>query len=601
MKNLNPLRSLFQTTDLLVKNEKRIVALAVVLGAVLLVVSWIPDLLKFLHDGLDTVGSQGAQRNDWGLWLREHGQEAARDAAKFLFSASALMAVLLAYLRQGGAQFDYLRVLLSFRKHAILCGMSTRSMLLAEDLVNKGKNVVIIDLDEKYKESSAIRMKGISVLRGDARRDDVLGKAGLRHALHLVCMTESDETNLAILEAVRGNLGVEQRRSGIAREFVCFCHIRRPNLRSHLERLAFMGPRTEGPRFRLFNIEETTAAELLRRYPPEAGIPLDQQSLHVHVALFGGGDFALALAIQMAQLCHYWRLDYLSESFPRTRLTIVSRDAEALLRRLRQMCPAIDQLLSLQAISLRPEDPSASAALLGGEPASVSQVFVALEEQVSCLAVASQVAAQLRRAPRSYAGRIVAIMPACRNRIDPRTWIRNDAVEIFESYESCKDEVVIGGVRDKMAETAHSEYLTNAMNTGAAVGDRPSLYDWSNLGEFLRASNRQQIAHMSVKLRVLGLEIDNTSEAASWDGNLKISPEQLEQLAEMEHRRWVGFYLVHGWIGASERNDDAREHDCLVPYCQLSGEMKEYDRHVVRSMEKLCRTAGYVLRQTPVK
>lgn len=596
MSNLSILRPLSRATDSLAKNEQRVIALSVMLGALLFVASLMPDLWKFLHDAFKT-GAGGTPEIDWARWLREHGQQRAREAANFLFSASALMAVVLAYLRQGGAHFDYLRILFFFRKHTVICGMSTRGMLLAEDMAKKGKNVVVIDLDEKHRETADIRIKGISVLRGDARREETLRQAGLKHAMHLVCMTATDETNLAILEAVRASLSAEQQRSGIEREFVSFCHIRSPNLRSYLKRLPFMGSRTKGARYRLFNVEESTAAELLRRYPPEGTVAPDQTTAQVHVALFGGGDLAIALAIQMAQLCHYWREDYLSESQPRTRLTIVSPDATALLQRLRQMCSPIERLLNLETISLDPEDPSASAAFLEVESVPVSQVFVALKEQVSCLAVASRLAAEFRKAPRSYGGQIVAILPPSQNRIDPHTWSRDDLVEKFESYESCKDEIVIGGLRDKLAEIAHGEYLRDALKSGAAIGDLPGLYQWSNLSEFLRSSNRQQVAHLPVKLRALGFEIDYAAGAESRDCKVEFSPEQLERLAEMEHRRWMAFYLVSGWVYGGKRNDEAREHDCLVPYCQLPDQAKERDRSVVRNMEDLCRAAGYALRK----
>jgi hypothetical protein len=579
----------------LAKNEQKAVATSIGLGVVLLVASWLPDLWKFLHEGLSTGVANGTAKTDLHQWVSLHWQEKSRAAANFLFSASALMAVVLAYLRQSGAHLDDLRVRFFFRNHTIICGMSTRSKLLAKDLAGKGKSVVIVNLDEKHEDTSEVRIQGVSVLQGDAKNPEVLKQAGFRHAINLVAMTDSDETNLAILEIARATLDSMKEAGGVAREMSCFCHIRSPNLRSHLEQLAFMGPKVEGVRFRLFNIEEITAAELLRRYPPERRVPLDQQAEGVHVALFGGGDFALALAIQMAQICHYWRADYLAEALPRTRLTIVSTDAESILAQLRQMCAAIDLLLDLRAVPLAPENPAACAMLFEGGP--VSQVYVALSEEVSCLAVASELTRLLGKTADSDRASVVAIMPARIHRIDPKAWNRNGAVEVFESYESCNDDVVIGGARDKMAETAHSEYLKNALKNGKKIGDRPALYEWSRLSEFLRASNRQQIAHMDVKLRVLGWEINREPKADLPVASPEISPEQMEQLADMEHRRWMAFYYVHGWVQANVRNDDAREHDCLIPYCQLSEELKGYDRDTVRGMGALCVAAGYALRR----
>lgn len=586
---MNLLRPLSQTTSLLEKHERRAIAFCFFLGAIFFVASWFPELWKFLQEGFHPA--------DWIRRIGENWKEISREVAKFLFSVSALMAVILAYLRQGGAHVDDLRVRLFFRKHTILCGMSTRSKLLAQDLARKGKNVVIVNLDEKHEETSEVRMKGVSVIQGNAKSSEVLERAGFKHALNLVCMTNSDETNLAILETVRATFESPNIRRNVGYEMNCFCHIRSPNLRGHLERLAFIGAKDSGVHFRAFSIEDISAAELLRTHPPERHLPLDRQASDVHVALFGGGNFALALALQMAQVCHYWRADYKAETCPRSRLTIVAPEVDVLLQRLRQMCPDIDLLLELCAVPLAPESPAAYQALLDAGTLPVSQFYIALDEEVTSLAVASQVAKFLRKTAVNDNVGVVAIMPARLQRINPNAWNRDSRVDVFESYESCKDDVVIGGVRDRMAEAAHNEYLRKALENGKKMGDHPAMCEWSSLNEFLRASNRQQVAHLGVKMRALGWEIIE-SEVDSKLRSPDLTGEQLEQLADMEQRRWMAFYYVHGWVPAKVRNDAMLEHDCMVSYCHLPEGAKKYNRATVRGAVALCQVAGYSLRSS---
>lgn len=601
-------------THLLARSEQRVIVFAIVLGAILLVASWVPDVIAFFSGGGKIGGGTGVAHVTWQQWLREHWQVKAREAASFLFSASAMVAVVLAYLRQGGAHVDRFRVRFLFRRHTIICGMSTRGKILANDLAASGESVVIINLDEKLAETTEERVKGVCVLQGNATNPEVLRNASLHRAAHLVCLTGSDETNIAILEAARTLSHEAQTLKGQEFELDCFCHVGNVGLRNHMEQLTLLGSKARGTRFRLFNVDEITAADLLAKYPPERHLPLERQADGVHVTLLGGGAVAAAngassgfpagglahaLAIEMAQMCHYWRRDVEATSLPRATLAIVDMAADSIVRNLRQMCPAIDQLLNLRPIACAPTDLALLSQLHAAAIPETSQFYVALQDDISTLAIATHVAAGFARRFQDYAGKVVAVMPPRVHRIDPNAWNRSAAVAVFQSYDSCTEEVVIGGARDRMATAAHARYLESARQKGREMGSRPAMFDWQNLGEFLRASNRKQVAHIATKLRVLSWEMvrpvavkgDEIVEA------LDLGGEMLEHLAEMEHRRWMAFHLVHGWTPSDSYREETREHDCLVPYCRLTEDIKAYDRDVVREMAAVSRAAGFTLRR----
>lgn len=70
--------------------------------------------------------------------------------------------------------------------------------------------------------------------------------------------------------------------------------------------------------------------------------------------------------------------------------------------------------------------------------------------------------------------------------------------------------------------------------------------------------------------------------------NIYLPPEILtlaEQLAENAHEVWMKQRMQEGWIYGPKRNDEKKEHPCLVPYSQLPESEKEYDRKT--SMETL--------------
>lgn len=591
---LNFYKPLSSVTHLLVKSEQRAVAFSFIAASILLVSSYLPDMAAFVQSLLSShSAAQPPLGPDKWLWFKAHWQDGARSAAHFLFSASAMLAVVLAYLRLGGATLDDLRVRFTFRDHTIICGMSNRSKILALDILAQDRSVVIIDVQEKRQETMEQRMKGICVVQGDAADPEVLAQAGLAHARNVICLTDRDETNISILEAVR--VSFEQRDKD--RQIECFCHIQNPNLYAHLEQLPLMGSKREGVRFRLFNTEGITAAELLRRFPPERHVPLKQQENGVHVVLIGGGNFAVALAVQMAEQCHYWREQIGGAEFSPARLTIVDAQAESILQSLRWLCPAIDRLLELGSLPIAPESPDALNRLLAAGGSPISQFYVSLANEISTLAVATRLAQAADAANPAARRSIVAVTPARLHRIDPVAWNHSAATDVMESYESCQDEVIIGGVRDLMARVAHERYLRTALGQGRQMETRPALYPWEHLSEFLRDSNRQQVAHIATKLRVLGWEIVANPTEEERVANPVIPDERLEQLADMEHRRWMAFHLMRGWIYAPVRNDTNREHDCLVAYADLSDDIKEYDREAVRNMAAICHEAGFGLRR----
>ena len=131
-------------------------------------------------------------------------------------------------------------------------------------------------------------------------------------------------------------------------------------------------------------------------------------------------------------------------------------------------------------------------------------------------------------------------------------------------------------------------------------GARPAERHWHELDDFLRESNRQQIAHMAIKLRVLRVRIVP-------DGQVQPSPDSsslaavapgtpvFEALARMEHQRWMAFHLVRGWQQAKAgqtRNDELKIHDCLISFDELSQKIADYDRDAVKNMPMLCSDAG---------
>lgn len=74
-------------------------------------------------------------------------------------------------------------------------------------------------------------------------------------------------------------------------------------------------------------------------------------------------------------------------------------------------------------------------------------------------------------------------------------------------------------------------------------------------------------------------------------------PEELntliEQMAKNVHEVWAKSRIDEGWCYGEERNDELKQHPCLVPYEELPEIEKDYDRNTAVGTLKLVRKLGF--------
>jgi ryanodine receptor 2 len=69
--------------------------------------------------------------------------------------------------------------------------------------------------------------------------------------------------------------------------------------------------------------------------------------------------------------------------------------------------------------------------------------------------------------------------------------------------------------------------------------------------------------------------------------------ELIERLSENVHETWARKRMDQGWTFGEQRNDELRQHPCLVPYDELSEEEKAYDRDTAISTLKFITRCGF--------
>lgn len=81
-------------------------------------------------------------------------------------------------------------------------------------------------------------------------------------------------------------------------------------------------------------------------------------------------------------------------------------------------------------------------------------------------------------------------------------------------------------------------------------------------------------------------------------GHISLSDEILnlvEVLAENAHDIWALKRLKDKWTLGPERDDEKRQHPCLVPYQQLPPEEQDYDREMVMESIRAMHALGFTI------
>jgi hypothetical protein len=158
--------------------------------------------------------------------------------------------------------------------------------------------------------------------------------------------------------------------------------------------------------------------------------------------------------------------------------------------------------------------------------------------------------------------------------------------------QTCGAEVLLGGTYEILARASHEEYVRSQQEDGQTPQTNPALVPWDRLPDTLKESNRDQAAHIGVKLKRVSCGIAPWSE---WDAeSFEFTNEEIELLSEMEHERWVVERLRNGWTyGSGAKNVGKKESPYLVPWDELGQEVKERDRVVVRGMPVFLARAGF--------
>jgi hypothetical protein len=557
------------------------------------------------RDYADAVGSSTGFWDvfylDLQLFVLESGALADSSAipaslqiARFLAPAVASVALLRAVAPLFRDQLQLLRFRIA-RDHIVICGLGRKGLLLARTLRDQGDRVVVVERDEDNQHIEAARLAGVPVLVGDATDTVTLRKAHVGQARLMVAVCSGDGTNAEVAVSAHR---LAQHRS---RPLTCLVHVVDPDLCSLLRARYLTAPDTTPFRLDFFNTFELGAKALLVRHPPFPDQDLTPPAPTPHILVIGIGRLGAGLIVQMAR---NWRAaDHDPDHGPR--ITAVDLDADEKVRSLALRHRELGEVCEITPVTLDVGSPEfRRGSYLPPDAPAVSAAYVCFDDDTLSMETSLVLHQVLRprQVPIVMRAATEAGLPALLQR---RTGAEFDDLHAFALLDrTCNADILLGGALEVIARAFHDLYVAErggAWSYGPELDDAlhtdPALAPWEELPESLRQSNRDQAAHIPVKLATIGCEL---GELTAWhDEPFVFTDREVEVLAELEHERWVADRVRNGWKPG--RRDVAQKRTpYLVPWSELSEDVREYDRLFVRNLPRILGKLGYgIVRGTP--
>ncbi|MFA7533846.1 MAG: RyR domain-containing protein [Tissierellaceae bacterium] len=139
---------------------------------------------------------------------------------------------------------------------------------------------------------------------------------------------------------------------------------------------------------------------------------------------------------------------------------------------------------------------------------------------------------------------------------------------------------------EKLAKMIHDDYNKKQLLRNP---DEDLAYPtWESLPQTLKYSNIRQAKQMTEKLVRLGYSVLPSS--ATGDEVKSLTDIEVEFLSKLEHDSWLEERVQNGWKYGPVKNVEKKESPFIIPYDDLSEEIKELDRDAVRNIIPLLNT-----------
>lgn len=433
-------------------------------------------------------------------------------------------------------------------------------------LAERGEEIVSVSPGIGETHRDELEGYGVTVVETNPLHATTFERLNLASATALFLLQENDVDNLNMAMLAISAMG---RRTAGMDPLTLAMMIDREDLAGELDLALDRLARRHGVRYRRISPDrEGLRLELARYAPVFRKTDLGQPSHAVVIGLAGAWQQAL-MQIIVAMQDH-------PDTPPLLSLVVTQDEAEEV-RVWREARPDLPLVVAIETL-IREGDvlppPDVIAAWTGRTPAPQLGVVLETDAQALVCMLRLRRAGQglgLDSAPilirQSREDRILAKLAE----LDLADWNGRDLVPFGGLLRAESIAWALDYKGDERAMALHEAYRR------ASGGSGPGALGWDDLPENLKEANRTAAAHVPIMLAAISLG----PLAPGQTREIALSPDQIERLARIEHRRWCANRIAHGWRHGASRDDRARLHPALVAYEALTESERDKDRATV--------------------
>lgn len=472
--------------------------------------------------------------------------------------------------------------------HIIICGLGRKGLLLVKRFSALGYKVLVIEQDEGNDMIDQCGEEGVMVLIDSATDPNLLRRARVHKANHLISVCGDDGVNAEV--AVRARELVGDRKGKV---LTCIVHIVDPQLCLLLRQQEIGTGSVDAFRLEFFNNFNSGAREWLKEYPAFDETTGKVYDNWPHLLIVGIGRMGESLIVQMAK---EWK-DISTSIKEKLHITIVDKMAASKLESLCVRYPRLENVCDLIPLQMNIESPEfhkVDFLFDNQKKCNITNVFVCLDNDSAALSAALILYDRLRK----YQIPIVVRMThdAGLASLLRGEKVSGDSFEGLSAFglldKTFKPELLFEGTHEILACAIHESYRNKQEEKGETSGTNASMVPWDELPENLKESNRRQSDHIGIKLRAIGCAI---APMTDWDAEpIKFSRAEVDLMARMEHERWMTERLHAGWtFKEGEKNVKKKTSPDLIPTEELTKGAIELDYNPVEELPLYLAKVGF--------
>lgn len=483
------------------------------------------------------------------------------------------------------------------KNHFVICGLGDMGSALANNLLSHDKlqreehsKLLIIEPNESNPKIEEMRHRGAIVIVGDATNKAILEKAKIKNAKTVVCFTGKDITNLEIAVLI-----AEEKYTN-------------PSLYLHLENREnyelLRNNIFSDMNIKSFCLYDSAAQTLFMKYPLGENVDTITSEARVKVALVGFDKVGESVLYRLLNLGHFYNqvpieIDVFDED-------IKSKEQDFL-----KSYP-IQQEICKEYWNVNFKE----------EHEFYQHDILPYTQIIFCSADSQKSFQNSMRMMKTHTAEInqqniqAYLFSDIHYNIGELISKSKDEFENLYTFgdfkELCTYDVIINESLDEMAISSNGGY-NNLHGYNKENEDIETL--WKKLNSFLKDSNRMQVEHLSIKLKVINHYLSQKNKQGEYEqlkqqarkkwffNNDEFLWEQipnakelleymplavLDGLAQVEHNRWNAFHILNGWK-LKTLNQAKKEHeDALARSTDVSKVKKDDFRKNNKTKEHTC-------------